>query len=132
MAVLRGIEELEQKLRELDRTVQAKCLMSALKEHVEVTRARAADNAPVGDPKEDPHAGRLKAHEDIATVPSLSSAKVAIVRVGPRIDSFYGLFQELGTAHHSAQSFLLPAFEETKESVLAKTAEGFKKAVESV
>ncbi len=128
--VIRGIEELDAKLRDLDRSVQAKALMSSLKEHAEITRARAADLAPVGDPSEgDPHAGRLKAHEDIATVPSLSSSKVAVVRVGPRLDAFYGLFQEIGTAHHVAQPFLEPAFEETKDEVLSKIADTFKQAL---
>src|SRR5437867_9409918 len=98
MAVLRGIEELEAKLKELERSVQANALMSALKENVEPTRARAAELAPVGDPSKDPHAGRLKAHEGMAAVPSLSSAKVAVVHVGPLLDAFYGLFDEIGTA----------------------------------
>src|SRR5262249_20851830 len=42
-----GLEELESKLRDLERSVQAKALMSALKENVEPTRVRAAELAPV-------------------------------------------------------------------------------------
>lgn len=132
MAILNGIEELEAKLRELDLRTQASALMGSLKESAEVTRLRAAELAPVGDPAVDPHAGRLKAHEGMATVPSQSNARTALVRVGPLLDAFYGLFDEIGTAHMVAQPFLEPAFDETKNEVLEKTAQAFKAIVESI
>jgi HK97 gp10 family phage protein len=124
MAVLEGIDELDAKLKRLDLTVRAKMLMTALKKNVEPTRAGSAQRAPV-------LTGNLATHQAIATVPSLSNALTAVVRVGPERKAFYGTFDEFGTKFMGKQPFLGPAFEETKEEVLKKTAEDFKATVEN-
>ena len=123
MAVLQGIEHLEAKLKELELSIQRKMLTTSLKEAADITRTRAAELAPY-------LTGRLKEHEIVVTVPSQSNAQTALIRVGPAKDAFYGLFDEIGTAHMTAQPFLRPAFEQTHDEVLRKTAEDFKKAVE--
>lgn len=125
MPVLQGIEQLDSKLNQLKFSVQQKMLMAALKKSAEVTRLRAAENAPV-------LTGKLRGAIRVATAPSLSSAYVAVVRVGPSRKGFYGSFQEFGTSFHTPQSFLGPAFEETEQQVMARTAEEFKRAVEAV
>lgn len=122
MPVLNGIAELDSKLKQIELSVRRKMLTTSLKDAAEITRARAAELAPV-------RTGRLKANEVIATVPSLSTAESALVRVGPAKKAFYGLFDEIGTVFMTRQPFLRPAFEETKDEVLLKTAEDFKAAV---
>lgn len=42
----------------------------------------------------------------------------AVVAVGPNRRSFYGLFQEFGTAKHGAQPFMRPAFDEKSAQAL--------------
>ncbi len=132
MAVIQGIEQLESKLAELERVVRRKMLTVALKEAAEITRARAADLAPVlKELDKRREAGRLKAHE-IVSVSQQSDSNTAVVRVGPDKTAFYGLFEEIGTAHATADPFLGPAYEETKEEVLAKMSALFIEAVNSV
>jgi HK97 gp10 family phage protein len=41
------------------------------------------------------------------------------VAVGPTKDYFYGYFQEFGTAHHGAQPWARPGFDEGKDEALA-------------
>lgn len=125
MAVIQGIDQLESKLAELERSVRAKLLRTALKEAAELTRARAAELAPV-------LTGKLKAHEIVSVATSQSNSNTAVVRVGPDRQAFYGLFDEIGTAHMTAQPFLGPAFEETEDAVLAAMSAAFVEAVNSV
>jgi HK97 gp10 family phage protein len=123
VAVLQGIEALDAKLAAIDRSVRQRMLMRALKENVEPTRSLAGQLSPL-------RTGRLAAGEKIASVPSLSNADTATVRVGPARKVFYGLFNENGTIHMTATPFLGPAYIQTKDSVLRNTAEDFKQAVE--
>jgi|SRR5215510_12151072 len=124
MAVLEGIDELDDKLKGLDLAVRRKMLMTALKENVEPVRAGTAQRAPV-------LTGRLSREQIIATVPSQSTAQVAVVRTGPSRKAFYGTFQEFGTRFISEQPSLGPSYEANKEEVLKRTSEDFKKAVEN-
>ena len=124
MAVIQGLEQLDAKLAELERTVRRKMLVVALKEAAEITRAQASALAPV-------RTGRLKEHE-IISVSQQSDSNTAVVRVGPDRSAFYGLFEELGTAHSTPDPFLEPAYDETRADVLAKMSELFIEAVESV
>ncbi len=44
-------------------------------------------------------------------VKGLPSSETAAVAVGPAKRSFYGFYQEFGTAFHGAQPFMRPAFD---------------------
>jgi len=125
MAVIQGIEELESKLADMERSVRRKVLRAAVKQAAELTRTRAAELAPV-------LTGKLKGNEIISVVDSLSTSNSVVVRVGPGMKTFYGLFDEFGTAHSTAEPFLSPAYEETKDNVLKKIAADFKEAVENI
>jgi len=125
LAVIQGIEALEAKLQGIARSVRQKLLLKTLKEAVEQTRDLAAQLAPR-------RTGRLSRGEKIATVPSLSNADTATVRVGPARSVFYGLFNEAGTVHMTAHPFLNPAYQATVNQVMQRVAADFKAAVESL
>ena len=123
--VVRGTEDLLNKLESLTRVAAAEALMQSLVNNVEPTRQLASEKAPI-------RTGRLRMHEIVKSVPPLSSRFIAVVRVGPDMSAFYGLFDEIGTAHMRAQPFLNPAFEATYESVYDHVAEDFKRAIEAI
>lgn len=45
-------------------------------------------------------------------------------------DPFYGLFQEFGTAHHAAQPFMRPAFEQSKEQALIEMTDSLRRRID--
>lgn len=64
---------------------------------------------------------------DMADHISMSTTKVeglidndqtAAIAIGPERDFYYGLFQEEGTAHHGAQPFARPAFDQNVNRAL--------------
>jgi HK97 gp10 family phage protein len=93
----------------------------------EPMRATAADLAPRG-PGRGPH---LADNIVIAETTRLPGGRGRwrdiedhehVIAIGPAHkpnDVFYGVFQEFGTAHHPAQPFLRPAFDQHRKSVMA-------------
>ncbi len=124
MAILGGYDQFEAALTRLDRTVQGKILIDALKDAAEPMRDRAAQLAPV-------LTGNLQAHEIISVARGTSTSSYATVRVGPSMDAYYGIFDELGTAHQTAQPFLEPAFDDTSEQAERIIAESLASAIEA-
>lgn len=120
--VLEGMQELQGRLNQLDRNVRKKLLTETLLEAAEITRARAAELAPV-------RTGRLRREQIIKKVSAESTADTGVVLVGPSRNAFYGLFQELGTAFMTARPFLGPAFTETQNDVLEKFTDDFTREV---
>lgn len=57
---------------------------------------------------------------NIGVQPLFISAKMVKVAIGWTRDSWYGFFQELGTARHPAQPHLTPAFESKKGKVMRR------------
>lgn len=104
MPDIEGLDELLNKLEALPLTVARKLIVRSLRAGAEPIRQEASDRAPRGD--EAPHLA-----DNIITVVSDQTATGATARVGPSKQGFYGLFQEIGTAHHRAQPFLLPAYD---------------------
>lgn len=104
--VVKGMDDLLRKLGDLQLTEAKKVIARALRKAGAPIARRAGELAPVDT-------GRLRA-EQLITVRE-QSATEAILRVGPSRRAFYGLFQELGSAHHSPQPFLKRAFDETKD-----------------
>ena len=125
-----GLEAFEQRLKSLEATVQQALLVKAAKEGAELIRAEAERRAPRLKYSAHPrrYAGLL-AHSQMLSVAEQTANEV-VVRIGPSKDAFYGLFQELGTVHHPAQPFLLPAFEDRKMEALQIASELLKDEIE--
>jgi len=101
-----GMSEFLDALNQLDYTKQKKVLMKAVREGAEPIRIEAGNRAPRGE------TGNLSESQMVTAAGQDSDINEVSVKIGPEIDAFYGLFQELGTAFAPAQSFLLPAFED--------------------
>jgi HK97 gp10 family phage protein len=100
-----GLDDFLSKMDGLQRTVSRLLIARAVKAGAMVIRDEAERLAPHGE------TGRL-ADEEMVTVTEQTSSH-ALAKIGPSKKAFYGLFQELGTAHHAPQAFLEPAFEST-------------------
>lgn len=125
MPTLLGIEQFENKLRDLALTVKRKALVKAVKRGGELIRAEAASRAPRDT-------GTLAENEVVSLRNSENSADEVTVRIGPAKKAFYGLFEEIGTAHSTAEPFLGPAFEAKKDDALRIASDEFKAAIDEV
>lgn len=103
MPDIEGLDELLKKLDQLPLTAAKLYVARALRKGAEPVRVEAGSRAPRGD--DPPHLA-----DTMITVVSEQTATGATARVGPSKKGFYGLFQEIGTSHHRAQPFLLPAY----------------------
>lgn len=101
-----GMAEFLDALESLDYTRQKQVLMKAVREGAEPIRVEAGNRSPRGE------TGNLSESEMITAAGQDNDINSVSVKIGPEIDAFYGLFQEIGTAFAPAQSFLLPAFED--------------------
>ncbi len=99
-----GMREFLDALNELDYTKQKKVLQKAVREGAEPIRVEAGNRAPVGE------TGNLRQSQMITAAGQGATIDEVSVKIGPELDAFYGLFQEIGTAFAPAQQFLLPAF----------------------
>ncbi len=125
MPILNGLEKLESKLNDIALTVQRKALIKATKRGGELIRQEAQARAPR-------RTGRLAENEIMVLRNSENTATDVVVRVGPALTAFYGLFEEIGTAHSTADPFLLPAFEATKDEALKIASEEFQATIDEV
>jgi len=110
-ARIEGGPEIARTLTSLPKVFTTRKVRAAMRTAGEPMRETAARLAPRSD--EAPHMAdniRWQAHRakggDIA------------VRMGPTRDFFYGMFQEFGTAHHSAQPFMRPAADQHAAQVI--------------
>lgn len=112
---LEGGSDLAKALSGLSARVSTRLVRESLEEAAEPMRDRMEQLAPVGDPPT-----HLKDQIVISrTKDGLTDARETAVAVGPSKRAFYGSFQELGTAHHAAQPFAAPAFDQTWNQSLA-------------
>ncbi len=125
MAILLGLDKLESKLSDIALTVQRKTLIKATKRGGELIRAEAQARAPR-------RTGRLAENEIMVLRTSENTATDVGVRIGPAIGVFYGLFEEIGTAHSTADPFLRPAFDDKKAEALQIASEEFDAAIDEV
>jgi HK97 gp10 family phage protein len=107
---IKGGEELAKNLDKLSIAPQKRIVREALRAGAEPMRLYMEQQAPRGDP----------AAPNLAQSMAISSAMpiegdIATVKVGPTRDVHYGRFQEFGTARHSAQPFMRPAFDSKAE-----------------
>ncbi len=124
MPDIQGLDELLKKLDALPYAVSKLVVARALRKGAEPIRAEAEREAPF-------LSGRLQ-QEEVITVGE-QTATEAIAKIGPSKKAFYGLFQELGTAHQTPQKFLEPAFEakvsEATQLIGEELAAGIEKAM---
>jgi HK97 gp10 family phage protein len=110
---IQGFPELDANLKSLAYSVQKKVLTKAAKAGAEPIRAEAEARAPVGETH------NLAESQMISMAGTDSDINQVTVKIGPAIGAFYGLFEEIGTAHSAADPFLLPAYEDKQEEAIA-------------
>lgn len=103
-----GLKELDTALKELPQAVAKNVLLRTLKLEGEPIRQTASELAP-----DDPRTGGKDLHTSIiiAATPVRDRESDVEVSIGPSRKTFWGLFQELGTARHAPQPFMRPAFD---------------------
>lgn len=112
---IEGLRELDHALKELPRATARKVLLQTLKKEAQPIADDAASFAP-----DDPATGGkdLRSSMLVLSNPAKLRESDVEVAVGPSKKTFYGLFQEFGTAHHGPQPFLRTAFDSNVMRVL--------------
>ncbi len=100
-------------------------LTKSVKAGAEIIRQRAEELAPRDT-------GQLAESELVRVIGADSSAAEVVAKIGPSRASFYGMFQEFGTAFMVAQPFLQPALEQTQEEALKASAEIVGRGLEQI
>lgn len=114
--IFKNAAELEKKFNQHGHAVRRQLLTKATKAGAELIQKRAEELAPRDT-------GQLAESELVRIDSSQSSAAEVVAKIGPSKDSFYGFFQEFGTAHHAAQPFLKPALEQTQAKAIEVSGE---------
>jgi HK97 gp10 family phage protein len=112
-----GDGDLKRTFREMDAAMSRAVLVRAGLDAVEPMRVRAGELAPRSNGPGPHLADNIVAAETAfgANGNVSGNPDVVAIAVGPSHqpnDMFYGMFQEFGTAHHPAQPFLRPAFDQ--------------------
>ena len=127
---LEGGEELQESLAKLEEHVTGTFLLAAVRRGAEIPRSVAEQLAPWSAAgSHGREAGFLADNvlmEDTVTEPTYAEEAV-----GVHMNAFYGRFQELGTVYQSAQPFLRPAFDETKDDIVDQVGETLRALIES-
>lgn len=110
-----GLKELEEALKELPKATARNVLLRTLKKEAQPIADDAAAFAP-----DDPRTGGkdLRTSMLVLSVPTKSRESDVEIAVGPSTKTFYGQFQEFGTAHHGPQPFLRPSWDSNVMGVL--------------
>lgn len=134
-----GLRELGQALRELGDDVAKRAIFAATLRAAAVVRNRARELAPrSAKPHRVGRGGPVVQPGNLAA--GIATKRLKQFRQGRadyevrwkakrKGDPFYGLFQEFGTAHHAAQPFMRPAFDQTKEDALQAMQDTLKKRI---
>lgn len=123
MADLEGFDELLKALDEMPAALgqKRKLIVKSLRKAAAPVRDKGESNAPE-------LTGRLKDNIGISVVDQTATGAEA--RIGPTEPGFYGLFEEIGTAHQLAQPWLGPAFDETVEQAVKILSDELGKGIE--
>lgn len=109
-----GGKELAANLETLSKALSRKIQREALMEAAEPMRSRMSELAPRSNTSSAVHLA-----DDIVIAPARGQDQQEVaVAVGPSPQTFYGSFQEFGTARHEAQPFARPAFDEEVDEAL--------------
>jgi len=123
--IIVGMDALQAKLRELDRTMQRDLLIEAAQAGAEIVRHAAAANAPRDT-------GELAENMTTRVSTSLSDSREGSVDVGPDRDEWYGFFVEFGTAFMMPRPFLRPALENNENQIIRVMQDVLLTAIEKV
>lgn len=115
MLIFKNAKDLEKAFNKLGFSRRQVVLIKAAKAGAEIIRQDAAWRAPR-------ETGRLQEEMILTTAGTESNAAEVTVKIGPSRRAFYGLFQEIGTAHHATQPFLEPALKAKKSEAYAAVA----------
>lgn len=135
---LEGVADVTRQLTSLGFKVAAKELRGTVKEAISLALHAARSNIPVGTEYHRTYKGRLVspgfALANIDTKIGFDKRSgAAYALLGVRSEAFYALaFTELGTSTQAAQPWLVPAFEGTKDPMLATVASELRRRVESI
>jgi HK97 gp10 family phage protein len=110
-----GVESVIRQLREMPIKMARGTLKRAVLAGAEPIREAMERGAPRGDPS-------APTLSEIVVMSGSSPANelTAIAFVGPNKEAFYGLFQELGTRYHKAQTFARPALDTAHEEAVTE------------
>lgn len=111
-----GFPQMYEDLQKLDYSRQKVVLLRAVRAGGAVIRDRMAQLAPRDT-------GRLSDNIMMTTAGNRADIGSVQLDIGPSMSAFYGGFQELGTAHHPAQQFIDPAFDQTEDQALSAIAQ---------
>jgi HK97 gp10 family phage protein len=115
---IRGMEELQRKLRKLGADVSAE-MGNALAAGAEIVKNDARMRVPV-------RTGNLRDSIDMEQVSSNE------IHVGPGKEGWYGQFIELGKKGYAAHPFMRPAIDERRSKVVKAVKDRLKKAIARV
>ncbi len=118
-----GARELDQLLKGLPKKTGRKALAGAVRAGGNVIRKEARQRAPVGPSGE--LAKGIKVEQQ-----KRGSATSAAFKIGPRKNTFYGLFLEFGTSRLAARPWLRPAFEASADRAVEKIGKQLGKNIE--
>lgn len=122
--IFKDAKDLERKLKEHGYAVRRTIMTKAVRAGAEVIQERASQLAP----RNPVVAGTTLAESIVIKVIAADSSSAEVVaRIGPNRSAFYGLFQEKGTAFHSAQPFLNPALTQSYQEALDASIEASRK-----
>lgn len=108
-------------LERLSKRLSRSILREALKEAAEPMRRAMSQKAPRD--RTDPEQPALAESIVVGNARGEDAQEVAIA-IGPSRDTYYGSFQELGTAEFPAQPFVRPGFDETVHATLRLFGDG--------
>lgn len=119
-----GLDELERKLKTLDKRMAAKQIRGAASAAANPVVRQARINAPIGEQEHRTHLGNLRSPGFLRrSIRKRTSIKRGFVEiwVGPLREAFYGSqFVELGTSKQRAQQWLVPALEVKGRDFIAR------------
>lgn len=122
-----GLKELDEALKELPKATARNVLLRTLKKEAQPIADDAAAFAP-----DDPRTGGKDLHTSmlVQSVPAKGRESDVEVAVGPSSKTFYGMFQEFGTAHHGPHPFLRPSWDSNVMPVLGRIRDTLAEEIE--
>lgn len=135
-----GLADLGSALRELGDDMAKRIVYNATLRAARVVQREASARAPRSDkPHRVGRGGTVVQPGNLAA--NIATKRLKQLKAGmatyevrwkakKKGDPFYGLFQEFGTAHHAAQTFMRPAFEQSKEQALIEMTDSLRRRID--
>lgn len=125
-----GTEDLERAIKRLSEDVQGEILRDAVDDAAEIMRDVASQLAPHSADGSWGHEPGFLAKNIMTERQWTRTQDTAATDVGmEKKEAWYGRFPELGTSYQPAQPFLRPAFDSTKEDMIAAIDDSLRKSI---